>query len=219
MYLYEIKRAVFETRLFEQDLEQELEQVAKGIASGQQDPQGGVGGLGGAQTEPGLPGGLDGMNQAADPTLGQAPGQDPLNVPDEAPLAGDDDLEADEALQKKVDTALVSATRNHPFNTKWRHDEKSKIAPYRILSYQPDDLYRLRTASRNLYQKETMSDRFGAYDSDTVRFYGDLISFVERVLDVKKTSTKDVKNKEEGKTASFDKADSPKTQAGKVKRK
>ena len=64
MYYYELKRAVFEGRLFEQDLEQELDAVAKGIAAGQTEPQGGV------QADDRLPGGLDGMNQAADPTLG-----------------------------------------------------------------------------------------------------------------------------------------------------
>ena len=214
MYLYEIKRAQLETNLFEQDLEQELAQVAKGIASGQTDPEG----MGGPQADDTLSGGLDGMNQATDPTLAQTPGQDPLNVPDQAGLDAEGDAEADEALQKKVDTALVSATRNHPFNTQWRHDEKSKIAPYRILSYQPDELHQLRTAARNLYQRETMSDRFGAYDSDEVRFYGDLISFVERVLDTKKTGTKDVKDKREGKTATFQHAAKPNTQAGKAKR-
>jgi hypothetical protein len=215
MYYYELKRAVFEAQLFEQDLEQELDTVAKGIASGQTDPQG----MGGGQADDTLPGGLDGMNQAADPTLGQTPGQQPLNVPDEAPLGGEDELETEEALQRKIDSALVSATRNHPFNTKWRHTDNSKIAPYRILGYQPDDLHRLRTAARNLYQKETMSDRFGAYDSDEVRFYADLISFVERVLDIKKSGTKDTMNKKEGKTAKFDKASKPNTKAGKVKRK
>ena len=212
MYYYELKRAVFEGRLFEQDLEQELDAVAKGIAAGQTEPQGGV------QADDVLPGGLDGMNQAADPTLGQTPGQQPLNVPDEAPMGGADELEDEEALQRKVDSALVSATRNHPFNTKWRHTDKSKISPYRILGYQPDDLHRLRTAARNLYQKETMSDRFGAYDSDEVRFYADLISFVERVLEDKKSGTKDMKNKKEGKTATFDKASKSNTRAGKVKR-
>jgi hypothetical protein len=64
-----------------------------------------------------------------------------------------------------------------------------------------------------------MSDRFGAYDSDEVRFYADLISFVERVLDIKKSGTKDTMNKKEGKTAKFDKASKPNTKAGKVKRK
>ena len=130
---------------------------------------------------------------------------------------GATDEEQDEMLMQKVDSVLVSAAKGHPYARGYNHEDNSKIHPYKILGMQMDELQQLRTMARNKANMETFNGELGAMDNPDIKFFQDLVSFVDKIIEVKKSATKEYKDKKEGKTATAEQAPAPKTQPGKAK--
>ena len=220
MYLHEIKRALFEKRLDElasADIDRELEQTAAEIGKTNSL-------AGGDETAAGIGAGdnlgAGEFGAAPDPALGQSPlqGDDTGELAADDPLAsGATDDAEDEMLMAKVDEILIAAAKGHPYASGYKHQEKSKIHPYKILGMSIDELQSLRTMARNKFNLESFNGEVGAADNPDIKFFQDLVSFVDKVLEVKKSSTKEHKDKKEGKTAKFSKRDEPKTKPGKAK--
>lgn len=222
MYLYEIKAASFAKKLNElaaADIDQQLEKTSSDIAKSSQL-------AGGDETAAGVGAGdnlgAGSFSGAPDPAAGESPLQ---AIGDETdPLAADDPMgsestedEEDEMLMQKVDEILIAAAKGHKYTKGYNHQDKSKIHPYKILGMQMDELQSLRTMARNKFNLESFNGEVGAADNPDIQFFQDLVSFVDKVLDVKKSSTKERRDGKEGKTAKFDKKKDPKTKAGKAK--
>lgn len=216
MFLYEIKAASFAHQLNElasadidNDLEKAAGEISKATGAGQDDETGGEAG-------------------AAD--FGAAPnpeaGASPLQMGDEGEeLATDDPLastetdeEEDEMLMKKVDSVLVSAAKGHPYTRNYAHDDKSKIHPYKILSMQMDELQSLRTMARNKANIESFNGDLGSMDNPEIKFFQDLVSYVDKLIEVKKSATKEYTDDKQGKSAKKpEERPEPKTKPGAVK--
>lgn len=220
MRLYEIKAASFSKFLeastsdIERDLEQTAGQIKNASAFGQGDTTA-------AGPEAGDNLGAGDFGQGPEPMAGQSPLQQADNElePDLPPGAEQTDDEIEELLQKKVDSILIAKTRGHPYIKNYRHEEGSKIHPYKILGMPLDELNQLRTKSRNKLNLETYDGDIGVYDNPDLKFFQDLVSFLDTVIESKKSSTKEYKDKKDGKTAKFDKREASKTKPGKVKKK
>jgi hypothetical protein len=219
MYLYEIKAASFAHTLNElasADIDRDLEKAATDIGNAT-----------GAGQDNEIPGDAAGGMGAGE--FGAAPnpadGESPLQMGDEGdPLATDDELgagatdeEEDEMLMKKVDSVLVSAAKGHPYARNYNHEDKSKIHPYKILSMQMDDLQSLRTMARNKANIESFNGDLGAMDNPDIKFFQDLVSYVDKLIEVKKSATKEYTDDKQGKTAKHEKRPESKTKPGKVK--
>ena len=219
MYLYEIKAASFSHKLNElasADIDRDLEKTA-----------GDINNANGAGRDNEIPADAGGEMGAGD--FGAAPnpaaGESPLQMGDEGDqLAADDPLgtaatdeEEDEMLMKKVDSVLVSAAKGHPYTRNYNHEDKSKIHPYKILSMQMDDLQSLRTMARNKANIESFNGDLGAMDNPEIKFFQDLVSYVDKLIEVKKSATKEYTDDKQGKTAKHEKRPESKTKAGKVK--
>ncbi len=219
MYLYEIKAASFSYKLNElasADIDRDLEKASKDISNAT-----------GAGQDNEIPADAGGEMGAVD--FGAAPnpaaGESPLQMGDEAdPLAADDPMAAgvsdedeDEMLMKKVDTVLVSAAKGHPYARNYNHEDKSKIHPYKILSMQMDELQSLRTMARNKANIESFNGDLGAMDNPEIKFFQDLVSYVDKLIEVKKSATKEYTDDKHGKTAKPEERPESKTKPGKVK--
>ena len=221
MHLYEIKAASFAKKLNElasADIDRELEKTAgevgkaSALAGGDETAAGqGAGDNLGAGDFSGAP----------DPAAGESPlqaGDDPGELAADDPMGTEaTDEEEDEMLLQKVDEILIAAAKGHTYARGYRHPDNSKIHPYKILSMSMDELSSLRTMARNKFNLESFNGEVGAADNPDIKFFQDLVSFIDKVLEVKKSSTKEHKDKKEGKTAEFDQMEEPKTKAGKAK--
>ncbi len=218
MHLYEIKAASFAKKLKEQssvDIDSKLEKSANEI--GQASAIGG-----GDETAAGIGAGdnlgAGEFGAAPDPLAGQSPLQSQGDLAADDPLGAEPtDDEQDEMLMQKVDSILLTAVKGHGYAKNYRHSDNSKIHPYKILSMQIDELNQLRTMARNKANIETFDGELGAYDNPDITFFQDLVSYVDQVIDVKKSSTREHTDKKQGKTAKFDKKADAKTPAGKAK--
>ena len=211
MHLYEIKAASFAKKVAEEfsaNIDDDLDKVASDIGK--------------AGSEPGEP--------AADPMAGNpaaAPdpmaGESPLQAADDAvepdPEMGTEmsDEEQDEMLMQKVDAALVDVAKGHPYVKSYKHPDNSKIHPYKILTMQMDELQQLRTMARNKANMEGFNDEPGVYTNPDIKFFQDLVSFVDHVIETMKSVTKPANDKKQGKNAKFDQKADPKTKPGKAK--
>jgi len=197
MFLYEIKAASFAHQLNElasadidNDLEKAAGEISKSTGAGQDDETGGMGGE-------------NAFGDAPNPEAGESPLQagdeaDPLATDD--PLAaGETDEEEDEMLMKKVDSILVSAAKGHPYTRNYSHEDKSKIHPYKILSMQMDELQSLRTMARNKANIESFNGDLGSMDNPEIKFFQDLVSYVDKLIEVKKSATKEYTDGKQGK--------------------
>jgi hypothetical protein len=197
MFLYEIKAASFAHQLNElasadidNDLEKAAGEISKSTGAGQDDETAGMGGDAG-------------FGDAPNPEAGESP----LQAGDEAdPLATDDPLaageteeEEDEMLMKKVDSVLVSTAKGHPYTRNYSHEDKSKIHPYKILSMQMDELQSLRTMARNKANIESFNGDLGSMDNPEIKFFQDLVSYVDKLIEVKKSATKEYTDGKQGK--------------------
>lgn len=200
MYLYEIKAASFAHQLNElasadidNDLEKAAGEISKATGGGQDDETAGMGGEAGAED----------FGAAPNPEEGASPLQmgdegDELGTDD--PLGtGETDEEEDEMLMKKVDSILVSAAKGHPYTRNYAHDDKSKIHPYKILSMQMDELQSLRTMARNKANIESFNGDLGSMDNPEIKFFQDLVSYVDKLIEVKKSATKEYTDDKQGK--------------------
>lgn len=198
MYLYELQAST---------IDKELEDTARTIGKGGQPsdpnaPQGAPEASTGPMTDPN------------DPLGGEEP-----NMPDPGML---DDPSADEieiAKTKKIDSYVVASIKGHPYISDYRHRSNSKISPDKIIQMDMDQLVQLRNLVRNKISLNSINDQFGLYDDPGMKFYQDMISFVEKIIDGKKLATKNLPNKSSsGKKVSFKNADEPNTKPGKVKK-
>ena len=140
------------------------------------------------------------------------------NVPDSmppSPLGGDD---TDVEDVKKVDSFVVASTKTLPYVTDYRHSDTSKINPFKIAQMDLDELYQLRNLVRNTINQNTFSNQFGAYSDPGMRFYQDMLTYVEKVIEAKRVGTKNAK-RTEAKPAKFGNKPEPKIAPGEVKRK
>ena len=220
MHLYEIKAAIFSKRLDElaaADIDRDLEKTAGEIGKASSLAQGDetVAGMGAGDNL-----GVGEFGGAPDPAAGESPlqaGDDPELAADDPLGAGGTDEEEDEMLMQKVDQVLVSAAKGHKYSRGYNHEDKSKIHPYKILSMQMDELQSLRTMARNKFNIESFNGDVGAADNPDIQFFQDLISYVDKIIEVKKSATKEYKDDKEGKNASAEEMDEPKTKPGKAK--
>jgi len=217
MYLYEIKAASFAHKLNElasADIDRDLEKAANDItqATGPgQDNE--AGGMGGADDM-----GADDFGAAPNPEAGQSKLQGGDELAADDPMAtGMTDEDEDEMLMQKVDTILVSAAKGHPYSRNYNHDQSSKIHPYKILSMSMDELNSLRTMARNKANIESFNGDLGAMDNPDIKFFQDLVSYVDKLIEVKKSATKEYSDGKQGKTAKAEKQSEPKTKPGKAK--
>ena len=108
-----------------------------------------------------------------------------MNQPDIPTDAEETEEELDQAMLKKVDSALMTATKKLSYANDYTHDEKSKIHPFRILQMEMGELENLRNIARNKMNMITLDGNFGAYSDPGMNFYRDLINYVENVIDSK----------------------------------
>lgn len=94
----------------------------------------------------------------------------------------------DEEPPKKVDSYLVASTKNHPFVTDYDWKEDERLNPYKILQMDLAQLNSLRTLVRTKINMKSYTDQVGLYDDPGMKFYQDLMSFVEKVIGFKKKS-------------------------------
>lgn len=191
MYLYELQASSID-----KELENTAQQIGQGGARGPQKSSG-------PMTDPDDPLGGQEQNEP-DPGMMSEPGTEDLDVAD----------------AKKIDSYVVAKVKNHSYVTDYRHRGNSKIEPFKIIQLELDELNQLRQLVRNKISMSMFKDQFGMYADPTMKFFQDLISFVEDVIETKKMV---VKNKPDRKSpdvkkASFKKQDEPKTKSGKVKK-
>lgn len=198
MFLYEIQASA---------IDKELDKVAGSIKNpdpnttslkaadiATEQPQG--------MEEPGLPGieQQAGMNMPDVPVTGASTMDEPLEV----------------GKVKRVDPYVVSAVKGTSYVSDYRHREESKIHPFKIIQLPVEELSQLRNLVRNRISMSGFEDQYGLYDRPDMKFYQDLISFVEKVYDLKKTETKE-KRKKAQKPAGFQTREESKTKAGPVR--
>lgn len=203
VYLYELQAAQID-----RDLEKTADQI--GRVTGRQQPgdPSDPGGLGG--------GGFDatgefgaGVGSPQDQSLLQQQSQSPED-PELPPLGGEDDVMRDEQMAKKVDTSVIATVKNMSYVKDYRHQENSKIHPFRILQMPVDELNQLRTIVRNKINMDAFTDEVGIYDSPDSRFYQDLLSYVDKALTAQRKTLKGYNDKKQGKTAKFKKKEKSK---------
>lgn len=196
MFLYEIKAASFAHQLNElasadidSDLDKAAGEISKATGGGQDDETAGMGG--------------DSFGDAPNPEDGQSPlqaGDEGGELATDDPLASTEtDEEEDEMLMKQVDSILVAAAKGHPYTRNYTHDDKSKIHPYKILSMQMDELQSLRTMARNKANIESFNGDIGSMDNPEIKFFQDLVSYTDKLIEVKKSATKEYTNGKQGK--------------------
>ena len=131
-----------------------------------------------------LAGGEDELGLEADPSMEQPEEEDP------------EEQELNDRLEKKVDDAVRSAVKGHGYITDYRHQESSKIHPFALMTLETNELMNVRRIVRNKMGMETMDDRIGTYDDPQVQFYQDMLSFLDKIIDIKKRNASDEKAKD-----------------------
>lgn len=133
------------------------------------------------------------------------------NVPDDFGMGDEDGDEIDVEKTKQVDNYIVSSTKNMDYVTKYNHKENSKIHPFKLAQMPLDELNQVRGLVKNKISINTFSDNFGLYDDPSMKFYQDMISFVEKLTDLKKLAVKQNKERRgEGPKTKVQKQDGPK---------
>lgn len=180
MFLFELEAA---------DIDRELETVAGNIqnAGSAGQPTAG-GGLGPEMGDMGAP--------------GQTPGEFPQNQPQipgvgaEGPTPEDDDL-----YKKKVDAYLLSAVKGMEYVTDFKHRESSNIHPFRLAQMEVDELSKAVRMVKNKLDITGMNVETGKYDNPQMTFFGHMLAYLERVLDLKKRAGAEGRSKKIGRTA------------------
>lgn len=212
-------------RLFElqNTIDDQLEKTAQGIGRPQPGTQNGLGPatagqppMGGTTFGAAPDGGL------GDPMgAGGMPGMsgDPQNMPDLPDGAGATDQELDTDRLAKIDARVQMAVIGHPYLTDYEHKERAPSSPLRIMTMPMEDLMAIRNKAKAEIMKRTMSSEVGQFARPDAKFYQDLLSFTEKLIDAKKTATKDHphRDRKEIKKVQTQKQPESKTKAGPVK--
>jgi hypothetical protein len=109
--------------------------------------------------------------------------QQPETPPAQPDMKQDD---SEEEQPKKVDPYLVAAIKGMPYVNEYDFDESNKIAPYNLLQRSYGELIKIRNLIRAKINMKTMSDQYGLYDDPSMKFFQDMISFIEQVMTIKK---------------------------------
>lgn len=126
----------------------------------------------------------DGINQKnAQPDGFQQP--DP-----NMPPGMDEEPDTEEEQPKKVDPYLVAAVKGMPYVNDYKFDDDSKIAPYNLLQRSFGELMKVRGLVRAKINMKTMNDQFGLYDDPVMKFYQDMMAFIEKSMMIKKKMEK-----------------------------
>jgi len=184
-------------RLYElqNDIDAQLDKTAQGIGKPQPGSatsiqQGGTGGVPGPMDPMGAPMGgapMMGGGMGGDPMMGQQQNQPPL--PDGVGPT-DQDLDVDRVA--KISDAVLAAVSGHPYVTDYNHrDTKKPTHPLQLISAGMEDLSKVRNLAKVKIMNKTIRNEVGMFDSPDAKFYQDLLSFSERVMDAKKQAAKD----------------------------
>ncbi len=180
MLLFELESA---------DIDRELENVASSIQNA------------GSAGQPTAGGGM-GPEMGDMGAQGQMPGEFPANQPQipgigaEGPTPEDEDL-----FKKKVDQALLSSVKGMDYVTSYRHRESSNLHPFRLAQMDVDEVSDAIQKVRGKMAMISMEVETGKYDNPRLKFFENLLAYLERVLDLKKRGGKEGRDKKWGRTA------------------
>lgn len=133
----------------------------------------------------------DGMddqdNQPDVPVHGNMPtgqaDENPLSDPSPEPT---EDEEREENMSKPIDSGLLSAVQNLPYVSRYNHESSQNTHPMNLLTLDVSDMEKVRNRARNEIASKTMTDAYGLYDDPELRFWQDLVSFMERAITAKR---------------------------------
>lgn len=102
------------------------------------------------------------------------------------------DIKSDDANSStfKMSDELISKLRDEPYIKNYNHQEKSKLFPVRIVALQVNELYDLIRQAEFEIKTKTLSANDEDITDNTVKFFQDLISFTNKVIDDKKNQVK-----------------------------
>jgi hypothetical protein len=81
-----------------------------------------------------------------------------------------------------------------------------------------DELQSLRTMARNKANIESFNGDLGSMDNPEIKFFQDLVSYVDKLIEVKKSATKEYTNGKQGKNVKKpEERPESKTKPGEVK--
>lgn len=154
---------------------------------------------------------LQGISQGiSDGSLAPPPpaGAEPMpgpgdNIPPPPPEDADPLADMD-----PVEPELLAAVKSHPYVANYNHDEEKPTHPMRLLGLSAKGLEQARTAVTTKMGLTTLSNKVGLYDDPGMKFYIDLMSFIDRVLQHKKQNSHTAPM---SKGASAEKQPAPKT--------
>jgi len=181
-------------RLYElqNNIDDQLEKTAQGIGKPQPGTatsiqQGGMNPMGGGMDPMGAPMGDPMMGGVPPAGMGQEQNQPPLP---NGVGPTDQDIDADRVA--KVDDAVIAAASGHPYMTDYNHrDTKKPTHPLQLISAGMEDLRKVRNLAKVKIMNKTIRNEVGMFDRPDAKFYQDLLSFAERVMDAKKQAAKD----------------------------
>ena len=127
------------------------------------------------------------------------------NVPDDGPLTDTTAGEMEKDRVEKIDSFVFSSIKSSPYVTSWRHREGTPTHPMSLASLNMDDLMQSRNVIKSQIQLRTLSDKFGTYADDYLKYLQDMVSFVEEVINLKKAGMKKNPSASDQKRASFKK--------------
>lgn len=105
------------------------------------------------------------------------------NQPDPA---GGMEPPSDEPDVKPIDSGLMASTKGLPYATEYSFEDDSKLNPVVIMGMAVGELQNLRNLVRTKINMKTVSDEYGLYDNPEMKFYQDLLTFVERTMSYRK---------------------------------
>lgn len=180
MYLFELEAA---------DIDRELENVAGSIQNA------------GSAGQPMAGGGM-GPEMGDMGAQGQMPGEFPANQPQipgvgaEGPTPEDEDL-----YKKKVDQYLISSVKGMDYVTNYQHRETSNLHPFRLAQMEVDEISKAIRMVQNQMGMTGMQIGTGKYDNPRMKFWGHLEAYLDKVLELKKRSGAQGRDKKYGRTA------------------
>jgi len=181
MYLYELQSA---------EIDRELANTADAVKNSGEEPMMDMEGLDGMDDD-----GMGGM----DDDFGEM-------SPDGMEGEGED--EADPIQAKDIDSEVVSSVHGMSYLDDYRHEDNSKIHPMRILQMEMNELEDLhKLVKAKIINTTIMSEPGSSYADPGAKFFTDLLSFVDKVIDGAK---KVVQDSEEDSKSDADKVSNPK---------
>lgn len=152
-----------------------------------------------------------------DPMMAPPPTEPGMEPDPNQPDPGMGDMAEPEAVDtsKPVNTTILGAVQGHAYIKNYDHsDQNSRSHPIAITQMGIDELSDVRNQLQHMVTSASMANRIGSFDDPQVRAATDMLSFVDRVMSIKKQEARDEKAKKTGQPK-VKSGPSPKTQAGK----